>query len=73
MAFKFTKREVKSEKLLLKIELELIDSLYTADESASRLQYLIDSYQSKEFSSFIMFLMRETQSNSWEMKKLEIT
>jgi hypothetical protein len=68
----FSKREVVSPKLTLKLEIELNDSTLTPDEAATRLQFIIDSSRSSEFSRLIVMLIRETRSSTWELKKLEI-
>jgi hypothetical protein len=69
---KIKERQVKSPKLTLKLEIELNDSLLEAQEAADRIQYLIDSSQSKEFSNLIVMLIRETKSSTWELSKFEI-
>ena len=58
--------------MVLKLEIELIDSHYTPDEAAERVQYLINSSRAKEFSELIVFLLRTTRSNMWELKAFEI-
>lgn len=73
MDFKnFKKREVKSPKLILKLEIELTNSTLTAEDAARRIQYLIDSSNNKDMSNFIIFLLRETNSSMWEVKHLSI-
>lgn len=68
----FSKKEVISPKLVLKLEIELSDSSYTAEEAADRIAHLINSSRSESFSSFIVFLLRETKSSMWDLKTLEI-
>lgn len=65
-------KAVVSKILTLKLEIDLNDSGYTAEDAASRIEYLIHSYNAKEFSELIAFLLRETKSSTWEMKKLEV-
>lgn len=68
----FKKREVVSPKLILKLEIELTDSLLTAEEAAERIAFIINSSRSDAVSNFIVFLLRETKSSMWEMKELSI-
>ena len=68
----FTKKVVVTPKLTLKLELDLLDSSMTADEATERIQYLINSYNFKEFSNLIVTLMRETRSSMWDLKSLEL-
>lgn len=74
MSFKeFEARKIVSPKLTLSIEIVLSDSTLTPEEAANRIQQLINGYNAREFSNFIVFLLRETSSSMWDMKKLEIT
>lgn len=73
MSIKFGPKQVKSPKLTFKLEIELTDSLLDAQEAADRIQYLINSSNSRDLSNFIVFLLRETKSSMWEAKKVEIT
>lgn len=72
MDFKLAKREVKTPRMILKLEIELNESTLTDQEAADRLSFLINSYHAKEFSELIVFLLRETKSSTWELKALEI-
>ena len=73
MAFNFQKiQEPITKSMVLKLEIELIDSHYTPDEAAEKIQYLINSSNAKEFSELIVFLLRTTRSSMWEFKSLEI-
>jgi hypothetical protein len=69
----FKKREIKSPKISVKFEFELIDSSLTADEAAERIQQLINGYKLPQFSDLVVALLRETRSSMWELKNLEIT
>lgn len=72
MAFKKIEEPV-TKSMVLKLEIELINSALTPDEASAKLQYLIDSYHAKEFSELIVFLLRNTRSSMWELKSLELT
>ena len=65
-------REVKSKKLILKLEVELSNSLLTAEEAADRLNAMIKMCRFREFDNLVVALLRETKSNMWDMKNLEI-
>lgn len=65
-------RKPVTKSLIVKLEIELTDSMYTVDEAAQKVQYMIDSSRSKEFSELIVFLLRTTRSSMWELHKLEI-
>jgi hypothetical protein len=69
---KIKTKVIKSNKLILKLEIELNESSYTAQEAAERIAYLINGHYEIDFSNFILFLLRETKSNTWELKNLEI-
>ena len=68
----FKPKEIKTPKLVLKLEIELIDSTYTEEEAFNRLQYLLNSSNFKEFSAFIVALLRETRSSMWDNPNLEL-
>lgn len=68
----FVKREVKSPKLLMKFEVEFNNSTLTAQEAVDRISSRIHGPHCREFSEFIVFLLRETKSSTFEIKKLEI-
>lgn len=69
----FIKREIKSPKLTFKLEVELNNSSLTPEEATDRLDYLINrSYNAKAVSEFVLFLIRETKSSTYEIKNLEI-
>lgn len=68
----FTTKEVKSPKLKLVLELEFNNSSLTAEEATNRISFLLNSSYSKQMSEFIVFLLRETKSSTWEMKRLAI-
>jgi hypothetical protein len=73
MPFDFKKiKEPVTKSMVLTLEIELINSHYTPDEAAEKLQYLINSSNAKEFSELIVFLLRTTRSSMWELKKLEL-
>lgn len=72
MPFKFESKKPITEEMVLKLELNLFRSSLTPEEAAQRIEYLINSPYSKEFSGFIVFLLRETKSSSWELKSLEL-
>ncbi len=73
MAFDFKKiKEPITKSMVLTLEIELIDSHYTPDEAAERLQGLLNSSRSTEFSALIVMLLRTTRSSMWELKKLEL-
>lgn len=67
---KLKEQQVKSSKLIFKMEIELNESLLTDQEAADRLAYA--SNRAHDFSAFILFLLRETRSSTYELKKLEI-
>lgn len=69
----FTKREVKSLKLKLVLELEFNNSCLTPEEVVDRISYLINSYKMSSFSDFIVSLLKETRSSTYELIKMEIT
>ena len=64
------KREIKTKSMVLKLEIELIDSIYTPDEAAERIQMAME--RSNDFSNLIVFLLRTTGSSMWEQKSLEL-
>lgn len=68
----FTKKEVKTPKMILKLEIELNHSTKTPDEVAQRVQYAMNSYNCKSFSDFVIFLLRESQSSTYDLKSLTI-
>jgi hypothetical protein len=68
----FVKKTIVSPKLILTLEIELNNSSLTAQEAADRISYAFNSSRSKELSEFIVFLIRETRSSTWDMQKLEI-
>jgi hypothetical protein len=68
----FIRKEIKSEKLILHLEVELNHSLLTAQEAVDRLQFSINSYKMKSFSEFVVDLLRETKSSTYEIKRLAI-
>lgn len=72
MPFDFKKREVVTPRMKVTLEIELTDSTLTPEDAASRLEYLFNSSGSKEFSSFIVALIRETRSSLWELKNLSL-
>ncbi len=61
-----------TEKMVLTLQIELFNSHYTPDEAAEKLQYVLDSSRSTEFSELIVMLLRTTRSSMWELGKLEI-
>jgi hypothetical protein len=66
-------KEVKSPKLKVKIEIELSRSSLTAEEAAEKLeQHLRNDYMNRGFNEFIVSLLRETQSSTWELNKIEV-
>lgn len=65
-------KEVKSKKLILTLEIELTNSCLDEQEAADRISYAINTSSRHEISEFIVFLLRETKSSYWELKKLEI-
>jgi hypothetical protein len=69
----FKPKEVVSERLFFKLELELTHSNLTPEEAAQRIEFLINGSHSKVISELINFLLRETKSSFWELKTLEIT
>lgn len=68
----FTVREVKTEKLLVTITVEMERSLLTPQEATDRIQNAMNGYSCKWFSEFIVGIMRETSSSGWDLKKMEI-
>jgi hypothetical protein len=71
MAFRL-ERKIVSPKLTLKLEIELNDSTMTPEEAAQRLEYLINTSGSKAFSGFIVELIRQTNSTTWELKSCSL-
>lgn len=71
MIMAFTPRPVVSEKLVVKVEIELYKSTLTPQEAADAIQHAINRY-GEGFSSFIVFLLRETRSSMYELKHMEI-
>lgn len=68
----FTKREVKSEKLILRLDIELNQSTLTPEEASDAIQNAINMYNFKGFSSFIVDLLRITRSSTYELKELSL-
>ena len=68
----FKTKEVKSEKLILTLQIELNRSSLTEDEAAERISMLLERRETKVFSELIVFLLRETQSSTWELKTCKI-
>lgn len=64
--------EVLPEKLILKLETELNKPGLTAHEATGKIEYLINSYRFKNFSGFVVDLLRETRSSTYELKELSI-
>ncbi len=68
----FIKKEIKSPKLILTLEVELNNSSLTPQEAADRLSYLIQHNRNNKVCEFLVELLRETRSSTFEVKKLEI-
>lgn len=68
----FDPKKIVTEKMVLKLEIELFRSSLTPEEAAQRIEYLINDPRNRPFPEFIVFLLRETKSSSWEMKSLEL-
>ena len=73
MPLPFVRREILSPKLTVTVEFELNDSTLSAEDAANAIQRAIDNGYGKYVSEFIVFLMRETRSSTWELKKVKVT
>lgn len=64
-------RPAKTKKLILKLELELINSKLTEEEATDQVEKMIRN--GREFSELIVALLRTTSSSMWGIKTAEIT
>ena len=58
--------------MIVKIELELLETKIPIEEMETKLKWLWDSSQSRELSSFNLLLMRISKANAWDLRKLEV-
>lgn len=68
----FLKREVKTRKLIFRIEFELNDSLLEEQEAVERVQKELNSSHGKAVSELVVFLLRTTRSSTWELGSVEL-
>lgn len=68
----FKKRTVVTKKLRLKLEVDFNDSILTVDEVRERIERAINNSYSNVVSNFIVAMLRETSSSTWEFKNFEI-
>lgn len=70
----FQPRVIKTDKLFVRvrIDLEFNHSTLSVEEITDQLQAAVNSYRFKEFSAFVIGLLRITKSSTYEVKRLEI-
>lgn len=72
MAFNYAKQEIKTKKMSLHLEIELNESSMTEEEATTRLAFLFNTGNIDALSKLIIFLLRETGSSTWDLKRLEL-
>lgn len=72
MPFQFKTKEVKSESIIVKVEIELNKCTLTPQELADKLEFLINSSRDRGFSEFIVSLLRNAGASTWELHNLEV-
>lgn len=68
----FLKREVKTRKLIFRVEFELNNSLLEEQEAIDAVQRELDFNHGKVVSDLIVFLLRTTSSSTWQFGSVEL-
>ena len=68
----FKRIMVKTQKCIVKIEIELNNSSLSFQEIADRLEYIIKNSYDRTTSNFIVMLLRESRSSTLALNKFEV-
>jgi hypothetical protein len=73
MDFKnLTPREVKTKSVVVKIEIELIDSSLQMDDILFRVQSYLNHHNSGGISFLVLYLLRAAKARFWNLKNIEV-